>query len=79
MNLASETEARLAPSRGRPGRFAPAGTVAMIPAISHYNANHSAYNTTVFINTPITTDGSGDIFFGSWKGPATSAAGNWCP
>jgi hypothetical protein len=51
----------------------------MIPAISHYNANHSAYNTTVFINTPITTDGSGDIFFGSWKGPATSAAGNWCP
>src|SRR5262249_37442460 len=32
--------------------------------ISNYNANPSAYNSTVFINTPITTDTSGNIFFG---------------
>ena len=32
--------------------------------LSNYNANPSAYNSTVFIDTPITTDASGDIFFG---------------
>ena len=32
--------------------------------LSNYNANPSAYNSTVFINTPITTDAAGDIFFG---------------
>jgi len=32
--------------------------------LSHYNANPSGYNSNVFIDTPITTDSSGDIFFG---------------
>ena len=32
--------------------------------LSNYNANSSAYNSNIFINTPITTDSSGDIFFG---------------
>ncbi len=32
--------------------------------LSNYNANPSAYNTTVFIDTPITADAAGDIFFG---------------
>ncbi len=32
--------------------------------ISNYNANASAYNSNIFIDTPITTDASGDIFFG---------------
>jgi hypothetical protein len=32
--------------------------------IANYNANPAAYNSTVFINTPITADSSGTIFFG---------------
>ena len=32
--------------------------------LSNYNANPAAYNSTVFINTPITSDAAGDIFFG---------------
>jgi hypothetical protein len=32
--------------------------------LSAYQANPSAYNSTVFIDTPITADGNGDIFFG---------------
>jgi hypothetical protein len=32
--------------------------------LANYNANPNAYNSTVFINTPITADNSGDIFFG---------------
>jgi glucose/arabinose dehydrogenase len=32
--------------------------------LSNYNANPSAYNSTIFINTPITSDAAGDIFFG---------------
>ncbi len=32
--------------------------------LSSYNANSSAYNSNIFINTPITSDSSGDIFFG---------------
>src|SRR5438270_12247065 len=31
---------------------------------ANYNANPSAYNSTVFINTPITSDSPGDIFVG---------------
>jgi hypothetical protein len=32
--------------------------------ISNYNGNPSAYNTHIFIDTPITSDANGDIFFG---------------
>ena len=32
--------------------------------LANYNANPAAYNSTVFINTPITSDAAGDIFFG---------------
>src|SRR5262249_11122426 len=32
--------------------------------LSSYNSNPAAYNSTVFINTPITSDAAGDIFFG---------------
>lgn len=33
-------------------------------SLSGYNANASAYNNTVFVNTPITADSSGNIYFG---------------
>ena len=32
--------------------------------LANYNANPAAYNSTIFINTPITADAAGDIFFG---------------
>ena len=32
--------------------------------LANYQANASGFNTTVFINTPITADGSGNVFFG---------------
>jgi len=32
--------------------------------LANYQANASAFNSTVFINTPITSDSSGDVFFG---------------
>jgi hypothetical protein len=32
--------------------------------LANYQANASAFNSTVFINTPITSDSNGDIFFG---------------
>ena len=41
--------------------------------IANYNANPSAYNSNIFIDTPITTDASGDIFFGFIaSGPETA-------
>ena len=33
-------------------------------SLSNYNANAAAYNSTIFVNTPITADASGNIFFG---------------
>jgi hypothetical protein len=32
--------------------------------LANYNANPNAYNSTVYINTPITADNQGDLFFG---------------
>jgi hypothetical protein len=32
--------------------------------IANYNANPGAYNSTVFIDTPITSDNAGDVYFG---------------
>jgi hypothetical protein len=32
--------------------------------LSNYQANRAGFNSSVFINTPITTDSNGDIFFG---------------
>ena len=46
------------------GPSPPATTREAFFGIANYNANPSAYNSTVFINTPITTDSAGDIFFG---------------
>lgn len=33
-------------------------------SLANYQANAAAYNSTVFINTPITTDTNGNVFFG---------------
>ncbi len=33
-------------------------------SLAGYNANAAAYNNTIFINTPITADANGNIFFG---------------
>jgi hypothetical protein len=46
------------------GPAPPATTRLAFFGLSNYNANPSAYNSTVFIDTPITSDSSGDIFFG---------------
>jgi hypothetical protein len=47
-----------------PGPMPPAvGRIAFF-GLSNYNANPATYNSTVFINTPITSDAAGDIFFG---------------
>jgi hypothetical protein len=32
--------------------------------LANYNANPNAYNATVYVNTPLTTDSAGDVFFG---------------
>jgi hypothetical protein len=39
--------------------------------IANYNANPTAFNNAVFINTPITSDNSGNIYFGFQVRPAT--------
>lgn len=33
-------------------------------SLSNYDANASAYNSTIFVNTPITADAAGNIYFG---------------
>jgi hypothetical protein len=33
-------------------------------SLANYSANAAAYNSTVFVNTPLTTDGNGNIYFG---------------
>ncbi|HEY6230969.1 MAG TPA: Ig-like domain repeat protein [Pyrinomonadaceae bacterium] len=33
-------------------------------SLANYNANAAAYNSSIFVNTPITSDASGNIFFG---------------
>ena len=33
-------------------------------SLANYNANATAYNGTVFVNTPITADSAGNIYFG---------------
>ena len=33
-------------------------------SLANYNANAAAYNSTIFVNTPITADSSGNIYFG---------------
>ena len=43
---------------------APATSRLAFFGLSNYNANPAGYNSNIFINTPITTDSSGDIFFG---------------
>jgi hypothetical protein len=47
-----------------PGPAPPATGRLAFFGLSNYNANPRAYNSTVFINTPITSDAAGDIFFG---------------
>ena len=48
----------------RRGRTPPTTARLAFFGLSNYNANPAAYNSTVFINTPITSDAAGDIFFG---------------
>jgi len=43
---------------------APTPTQFAFYGLATYNANPSAYNSSVFIDTPITSDSAGDIFFG---------------
>src|SRR6202008_3937987 len=33
-------------------------------SLANYNANAAAFNSTIFVNTPITSDAGGNIFFG---------------
>ncbi len=33
-------------------------------SLANYNANSAAYNSTIFVNTPITADNAGNIYFG---------------
>src|SRR4029453_9027511 len=33
-------------------------------SLANYNANAAAYNGTIFVNTPLTADASGNIYFG---------------
>lgn len=33
-------------------------------SLANYNANAAAYNSTIFVNTPLTADAAGNIFFG---------------
>ncbi len=46
------------------GPSPPAASRLAFYGLSSYTANSSAYNSNIFINTPITSDSSGDIFFG---------------
>jgi hypothetical protein len=46
------------------GPSAPAKTQLAFYGLSNYNANPAAYNSSIYINTPITSDAAGDIFFG---------------
>ena len=46
------------------GPSAPATGRLAFYGIANYNANPSAYNSSIFINTPITSDSAGDIYFG---------------
>ncbi len=39
---------------------------------SSYNANQSAYNQSIYINTPVTVDSQGNIFFGYVVNPSNS-------
>jgi hypothetical protein len=46
--------------------------------LANYTANSAAYNSSVFINTPITSDSAGDIFFG-FRVSGTAPAGSGLP
>ncbi len=46
------------------GPAPPSTTRLAFYGIANYNANPSGYNSNIFIDTPITTDANGDIFFG---------------
>lgn len=52
----------------------PAGQIAFF-GNANYAANSAAYNNNVFINTPITSDSSGNIYFGYQVTGATPLAG----
>jgi hypothetical protein len=46
------------------GPTAPAVTQLAFYGLSNYTANPAGFNSSVYINTPITSDAAGDIFFG---------------
>ena len=49
-----------------PDSNSPAAPVRQVfyTSLANYNANAGAYNNTIFVNTPLTTDAAGNIYFG---------------
>ena len=58
------------PDSNSPG---PAVREVFYTSLANYNANAAAYNNTIFVNTPVTADAAGNIYFG-FRVQGTAAA-----